>query len=252
MDAKIEGQIKGILRDCVSGALSRTNYRVDNDKSHKPFHVALLTPQIVKISSFERSFSTSFGQGPIEKISELVAIENGFKTERQKETMINVYKGAVDEVERICSSLRSGNQKPNWAKEVQTLSSFSKGDTVIRRIITDLWLEKDGIEYFISIKTVTPNLDQSEIAKKDMLLLKAENQSYETFFGLYYNPGGPSRQDYGHHVPMKIFDMHRDPCVLIGREYWDFIGGAGAYDEILRIFAEVGIETKKTLLGYNV
>ena len=91
---------------------------------------------------------------------------------RQKETLLNLYKGAVDEVERICAALRSGNQKPNWAKEIQTLSAFNKGDTVVRRVISDLWLKKDNTQYFISIKTVTPNLDQSEIAKKDMLLLK--------------------------------------------------------------------------------
>jgi hypothetical protein len=247
----IKNQIKQILRDCVAGALKRTNKKIATNKAHKPFHIALLTPEIVKVSSFERSFSTSFGQGPIEKISELVARENGFDTQRQKETMINIYKGAVDEVERICSALRSGNQKPNWKKEVQTLSSFTKGDTVVRRIITDLWLKKNDIEYFISIKTVTPNLDQSEISKRDMLLLKAENQNYDTYFGLYYNPQGQYREDYKHSFPMKIFDMHKDKCVLIGKDYWDFLGGPGAYEKLLDVFAEVGIETRETLLDYN-
>ena len=247
----IKSQIKQILRDCVAGALKRTNKKIETEKSHKPFHVALLTPEIVKVSSFERSFSTSFGQGPIEKISELVARENGFETQRQKETMINIYKGAVDEVERICSALRSGNQKPNWNKEIQTLSSFTRGDTVVRRIITDLWLRKNSTEYYISIKTVTPNLDQSEIAKKDMLLLKADNPNYDTYFGLYYNPQGHNRTDYKHSFPMKIFDMHKDKCVLIGKEYWDFLGGSGAYEKLLEIFSEVGIETTETLLDYN-
>ena len=247
----LKSEIKQILRDCVSGALQRTNHNIDNNKSHKPFHTALLTPQIVKVSSFERSFSTSFGQGPIEKISELVASENGFETERQKPTMINIYKGAVDEVERICAALRSGNQKPNWDKEIQTLSAFTKGDTVVRRIITDLWLKKDGNEYFISIKTVKPNLDQSEIAKKDMLLLKSENPNYGTYLALYYNPSGHRREDYKHSIPMKIFDMHRDECVLIGKDYWDFLGGKGTYEKLLAIFADVGIETRETLLDYN-
>lgn len=251
MKDNIKSEIKEILRRCVAGAIQRTSQKIEDEKSHKPFHRALLTAQIVKISSFERSFSTSFGQGPIEKISELVASENGYETKRQKETMINVYKGAVDEVERICSALRSGNQKPNWGKETQTLSSFTKGDTVIRRIITDLWLKKNGDEHFISIKTVTPNLDQSEIAKKDMLLLKSENTKYKTYFGLYYNPHGQNRTDYKHSFPMKMFDMHRDECVLIGKDYWDFLGGVGAYEKLLEVFAEVGIETRKTLLNYN-
>ena len=178
-------EIKVILTQCVNGAIERTKKKIAEDKSHKPFHKALLTEDIVRISSFERSFSTSFGQGPIEKISELVAIENGFETEGQKEIFLNLYKGAVDEVERISSALRAGIQAPNWQKEIQTLSAFNKGDTIIRRVISDLWLKKDDKEYFFSIKTVTPNLDQSEIAKKDMLLLKAENVNYNTFFALY-------------------------------------------------------------------
>ncbi|WP_245929443.1 TdeIII family type II restriction endonuclease [Agarilytica rhodophyticola] len=248
---EIANNIKDILRACVAGALKRTENRIVTEKANKPFHKALLTPEIVKVSSFERSFSTSFGQGPIEKISELVAIENGFQAQRQKETMINVYKGAVDEVERICADLRSGQKRPQWHKEVQTLSSFTKGDTVVRRIISDLWLKKDATEYFISIKTVTPNLDQSEIAKKDMLLLKSEDSNFQTYLGLYYNPHGQERKDYNHSFPLKMFDMHTDECVLIGKDYWDFLGGIGAYERLLDIFAQVGVETRETLLGYQ-
>lgn len=243
-------KIKTILSQCVSGAIERTSKKLKEDKSPKPFHTALLTEDIVRISSFERSFSTSFGQGPVERISELVAIENGFEAQRQKESLLNLFKGAVDEVERISSALRAGNQKPNWSKEIQTLAAFNKGDTVVRRVISDLWLKKNDQEFFFSIKTVTPNLDQSEIAKKDMLLLKAENPDFQTFFALYYNPHGLKRADYRHNFPMKMFDMHRDACVLIGKDYWDFIGGTGAYEGLLEIFAEVGEQTKKTLLNF--
>jgi len=61
--------------------------------------------------------------------------------------------------------------------------------------------------------------------KKDMLLLKAHNPNLETYFGIYYNPGGPDRIDYNWSVPTKIFNMKQDKCVLIGPEYWDFVGG---------------------------
>lgn len=248
---EIKDEIKQILLACVENAIKRTNKKIAANSSPKPFHTALLTPDIVRISSFERSFSTSFGQGPIEKISRLVAINNGFEASLQKESMVNVFKGAVDEAERICSALRSGTQKPNWNKEIQTISSFNKGDTVIRRVITDLYLKKSGIEHFISIKTVSPNLDQSEIAKKDMLLLKAENKNHQVYFGLYYNPSGPLRSDYKHSFPMKIFNMHADQCVLIGKDYWDFLGGDGAYEELISLFKEVGEITRISLLNFG-
>ncbi len=55
-----------------------------------------------------------------------------------------------------------------------------------------------------------PNLDQTEIAKKDMLMLKAADPDCEVFFALYYNPGGENRADYDWTIPSAIFDMHAD------------------------------------------
>ena len=231
----------------MANAISRATNKISGQTSPKPFHEALLTKQIVKISSFERSFSTSFGQGPVEEISELVAQSNGFETQRQKESMLNIYKGAIDEIERISAALRGGRQKPNWSSETKIISAYNKGDTEIRRVISDLWVKKDNVESFLSIKTVQPNLDQTEVAKKDMLLVKANNPDHQVYLGLYYNPGGFRRTDYNHSLPQKIFDMHHDECVLIGKDYWDFLGGAGAYAALLSVFGSVGVETKDML-----
>ncbi len=70
-DTKLK--VKEILLKCVYGTLAR----VKKYRSHRPFHIALLTKEIVNASSFERSFSTSFGQGAVEEISSLIAIGNG-------------------------------------------------------------------------------------------------------------------------------------------------------------------------------
>ena len=240
MKAETIKKIEDILMSCVLGALQRTKKK----KSFRPFHETLLTKEIVNASSFERSFSTSFGQGPIEEISQLIAIDSGHNTKRQKETQVNLFKGAIDEIERISSGLRSGEKKPNWDQEIKKIQAYQKGDTEVRRVITDLWMEKNGIETFISIKTVKPNLDQTEIAKKDMLLLKAHNPLYKTYFGLFYNPGGENKKDYNWTIPFKIFDMHKDPVVLIGKEYWNTIGDKNTYSELLDIFEKVGKITR--------
>jgi len=241
-------KIEEILESCVSRALEGSKKK----KSHRPFHVSLLTEEVVKASAFERSFSTSFGQGPVEEISLLIALDSGFQAKRQKETQVNVYKGAIDEIERICSSLRSGERSPNWNNEVKKITAYQKGDTEVRRVISDLWLMKDGIETFVSIKTVKPNLDQTEIAKKDLLLLKAHNPQYRTFFGLFYNPGGPNRSDYNWKIPFKIFDMINDSCVLIGKEYWNSLGNNDStYEELLSIFESVGRRTQEAIAQLN-
>lgn len=236
-------KIEAILNRCVVKTLERTS----KNKTHRPFHEKLLTKEIVNASSFERSFSTSFGQGPIEEISEIIAIDSGYNTQRQKITQVNVYKGAIDEIERICSALRAGEKSPNWNQEVKKVQAYHKGDTEVRRVISDLWLEKEGVETYISIKTVKPNLDQTEIAKKDMLLLKAHNPKHNTFFGLFYNPGGEQRSEYNWTIPSKIFEMHKDESVLIGSDYWNYLGDSSTYTKLLEIFEKVGQKTRESI-----
>lgn len=236
-------EIIAILEKCVNGTIKR----VSKDATYRPFHEALLTKELVAASAFERSFSTSFGQGPIEEISRILAIATGAECARQKETRVNVNKGAVDEIGRILSALRDGDSAPNWKKELARITAFAKGDFVQGRILSDIWIKRDSNEIFISIKTVKPNIDQTEIVKRDMLMLKAHSPKYETYFGLYYNPGGPRREDYNWSMPFKIFDMVQDKCVLIGQEFWDFVGGNNAYFDLLEIFGEVGEKTRKKL-----
>lgn len=243
MDKVAKELITNILKSCVN----RTITRIKQDKTFRPFHEALLTNKLVIASAFERSFSTSFGQGPMEETSMILANATGAESVRHKETMVNITKAAQDEISRITSSLRSGDAPPNWKKEIQRVLACKKGDFVVTRVISDLWMKRHGVEYFFSLKTVKPNIDQTEIAKRDMLTLKAHQPDSETFFALYYNPGGNTRKDYNWSVPFKIFDMINDPCVLIGEEYWDIIGGKGTYHELLEIFGAVGAETRKKL-----
>ncbi len=232
-----------ILEECVEKTLGR----VKKNLTHRPFHDALLTRELVKASAFERSFSTSLGQGPIERISKIIAEGNGFHCFKQHETQVNLYKGALDEIELIISNLRGGISKPNWEKELIRINSHRKGDTVVRRVISDIHLIKGEKKIFISLKTVKPNLDQTSIAKTDMLLLKADEPSSDAYLALYYNPGGDLRTDYNWTVPSKIFNMYKDPCILIGKDYWDFIGGEGTYNDLLNIFTVIGEKTKALL-----
>jgi Type II restriction endonuclease, TdeIII len=236
-------EISNVLKECVFATIKR----VAKDKTFRPFHEALLTKELVSASAFERSFSTSFGQGPIEEISRILAISSGAECERQRETRVNINKGASDEVGRILSALRDGDSTPNWKKETARILAFSKGDYVQSRILSDLWIKRNRTEIFISIKTVKPNIDQTEIVKRDMLFLKAHDPAYETYMGLYYNPGGPKREDYNWTLPSKIFNMKDDECILIGEEYWELVGGKGTYKSMLEVFEEVGTVTRVKL-----
>lgn len=88
------------------------------------------------------------------------------------------------------------------------------------RIISDLWWNKDGVDNYMSIKTVKPNIDQTAVAKQDCLHLVLSNPKCNAYFGLPYNPFGECKEDYSFNPPMGIFDFKHDSVVLIGKDMW--------------------------------
>ena len=250
MNNDTKDQINDLLLNIVTDTIVRTRKNLSQEK--KPFHSALLDNEVIKLSAFERSFSTSFGQKYVEQISLLIADETADKAGRQKTNTCVIFQGANDNIETILANLKTNISKPNWNREVRDVTAYDRGRTIIRDVISDLWFIRNEKEHFFSIKTAKPNFDQTSIAKRDMLILKAFNKNFETFFALYYNPTGNLQTDYTYSMPFKYFDMQKDPCVLIGRDYWDFIGGPGTYDQLIKIFNDVGNHTIKQVKNMHL
>lgn len=248
MDAHYRSLIANEFRNCVTGTIRRIN---SSELTYRPFHSALLSDDVIYWSGFERSFSTSFGQRVIEEIARLVALSNGAEeASRQKVNEIQIDAAYDEAIHNHMQHLRSRerNYKYDWESSLaEVMSAVPSGRIVTMRVISDMWWKKDGIDHFISLKTVKPNIDQTAVAKEDCLKLSVAYPNCKAYFGLPYNPFGESKESYAHNPPMSIFDFHHDPVVLIGREMWDTIGGDGCYDELLEIAASVGIETKEQI-----
>jgi len=232
------------FRNCVLGTIRR----IEEVDTYRPFHAALLSDEALFWSRFERSFSTSFGQRVVEEISKIVVLSGGATdASRQKETEIAIDVAVDNAISDHISTLRSGNRM-NWIETLQSIDSIEKqGINAHQRVISDLWWKKNGIDHFMSIKTVKPNIDQTAVAKTDLLRLKLNDPACKVYFGLYYNPCGEDKASYAFNPPKGIFDFANDSVVLIGRDYWDVLGGEGTYDTVLGIAREVGMETQVLL-----
>lgn len=237
------------FRNCVQGTIERINH---NERTYRPFHTALLSEDVIYWSAFERSFSTSFGQRVIEEIARLVALSNGADdAKRQKETLITIDEAQEEAIHDHIQRLRSKDKTcgHSWSEALAAVSSVPlTGNMRSIRVISDMWWHKDGIDNFISLKTVKPNIDQTAVAKEDCLHLSVALPKCHAYFGLPYNPFGERREDYAFNPPMGIFDFRRDPVVLIGKDMWDTIGGNGCYEELLLIASDVGKETRETII----
>lgn len=239
-----EDFIEAELRNCVINTIAR----LEAEDTHRPFHAALLSEEALFWSRFERSFSTSFGQRVIEQISKAAAISGGAQhAQNQRETTVVLPQSRLSAIEKHVEKLRrkGSREVADWDENVRSLSLIEATPNVITlSVISDLWWSKDGIESFMSIKTVKPNIDQTAEAKRDLLKLKLAFPAANVYYGLYYNPYGERRLDYAWGPPKKIFNFNTDPAVLIGREYWDVLGGHGFYDELLVIAGRVGEGTR--------
>lgn len=233
------------FRNCVTNTIKR----LENEETYRPFHTALLSDEALFWSRFERSFSTSFGQRVVEEVSKIVAVAGGATSaSRQKGTIISLDKDIITAIDAHITSIRDGAGMKTWSKSIEEIKNQKlSGVKSSIRVISDLWWLKGDTHHYVSIKTVKPNIDQTAVAKKDLLLLSFADPSCKTYFGLYYNPYGEDKTSYAHNPPMKIFDFQHDEVVLIGREYWDTIGGDGCYDEVLEIAKQVGTETREII-----
>lgn len=247
----MEQRYRDAIATEFTSCVQRTIQRIQGEDTHRPFHRSLLSPEALFWSRFERSFSTSFGQSVIEKISVLAAFSGGAtQANTQRQTTINLDENVLHAINSHIGDLRNANSgvRGNWANDLINLQHIQpSGRIVSERIISDLFWEKNGVKNYMSIKTVKPNIDQTAEAKRDLLRLKVNDQTCNAYFGLYYNPYGEMKADYNWSPPQRIFNFQHDQCVLIGREYWETLGGHGFYEELLDIALHVGEHTRGLL-----
>ena len=106
---------------------------------------------------------------------------------------------------------------------------------------------ENGEEEYYSIKTVKPNLDQTEIAKRDMLRTMVLKDNAFAYYALPYNPYGDGLT-YSWTMPKKLFNMNNSSAVLIGSSFWNKVGNdPNTYNELLALFDELGDEYQEKI-----
>ncbi len=134
----------------------------------------------------------------------------------------------------------------NIDKEIEEVIKVSgKGEEYSQ--ISDLFLtDLENNEIYVEIKTIKPNKGEAEKAKRTMLkIVSLINKPVKVLVGMAYNPYEP--QDYSWSFTLKYFNIGED--LLIGKPFWDFLGGDGAYEEQLRVFEKSGEELRDKIEG---
>ncbi len=238
---RLGGETKRLRADAKAGKL-------------KPFHNAILPPEAVRLSSFERSFSTSLGN-TFEECARLIALDNHKEAGRSRVLTGKISRKSLTEIERARTLIDEGHPI-DYPTVVQRVLRANSREEVVIRTITDVYLKTArGEEYYFEIKSPKPNKGQG-IEVTDRLLRthalrKQGPPKVHTFFAMAYNPYG-SRENYRHSFALQHLDMKHQ--VVIEDEFWDIVGGRGTFKALLEVYAEVGKEKGRQIidrLGYD-
>jgi len=253
MAKKTKKAVRDHLSQLVKDAMTRVSNFDETDGGHNPFRSRLIDDAYLEAAKFERSFVTSMGSRGYEQLGRIIAEGAGHTATRSRITQGPISAGQRAYIATLLRSFRVDKKAvPDWMQEVAKLAELaSDGARETVSITSDLYVKTTGgEELFFSMKTVKPNLDQTERAKRDLLELIAMNPDHKAYFVLPYNPYGEEREKYNFTIPFKIFDMRKDPSVLIGKDFWDLLGGPGTYEDLLEVFGEVGEELQERLAEF--
>ena len=249
-DPAVKAAIENVITDMMDRVMRKVlvadPFDQEQHRRKKPPHAALVPDEIFLGSHFERRFVTPLGKVWEQLVQVLGQAKFGFAA-TDHEIRGRVRQGRLDRIHETLDRLELGPARggaaPDWQRELAYIRKSRRGKSMDVRVICDVFIAEsaDGPGEAFEVKAAQPNSDQSKVSKEKLLKLYAMEplQVSGAYYALPYNPYG-RREDYGWTIPMRWFDMRSDPCVLIGDDLWDKVGGKGTYEVFLAIVQELG------------
>jgi type II restriction enzyme len=249
-----KGQIADVERVLTSGLRHKfQNY--NPEPASMPFHTRLLGKDRLALYSFIHSLSTNFGTTIFEPVAIAIA-KNRFKVAKSHVIPGEyIYEDASWEIQRIIDGLTTAASSPNKNAEIDAIRKVCKKGTRRKVSLTrvDILLEtKTNDLYLFDLKTAKPNVGGFREFKRTLLewtaavLALNPKAKVNTLIAIPYNPYEP--KPYNRWTMRGMLDLENE--LKVGRELWDFLGGIGAYENLLDCFERVGIELRDEIDEY--
>lgn len=123
----------------------------------------------------------------------------------------------------------------------------------LKTVKVDLFVKgKDGAIYLFDLKTAKPNISNFKDFKRTLLEWAAIYLSghpiadVHSYIAIPYNPYEP--KPYERWTLKGMLDLDNE--LKVAEEFWDFLGGKGAYSELLNCFERAGLELRPEIDNY--
>lgn len=218
--------------------------RYERETTVMPFLSLLVQNEEMVVSfSFILSLLTTLGQSIYEQVAEIIAAPMAAKVGTRVKIGGTISPARKAVIDSILNDLRRGNRTANKLQEIKEILSASKEGGVFQKEgnIADFFMQRNNMEYYFEIKTVKPNIDVVTTTKRKLLEWVARKDKFvKTIVAFPYNPYEP--EPYERFTEQGLLDKKEE--VMVGREFWDFLGGSGTYSDLLKVFDSVGKEFK--------
>jgi hypothetical protein len=250
----LSADLKNEIYDFLMQKLGKkiAEYSLDSEDASKPFQYALFTEKGYLVKGFIHGCETALGNWH-ESIALIIARKHfaeAKKLDRTSKLKGNITRAAQHTYENILSNLDSAKRQPNYPQERSEIiaASQDKSDLLERVQTVDLFLKRhNGEEFYLEIKGPKPNKNEMRAAKRDLfeiLAMKAtEGLTPNVILGMYYNPYYPNA--YERWTCLKFFHPGED--FLVGKDFWDFLGGTNTYEDLIALYEKAGEEIRPLL-----
>lgn len=248
-------QQKHLVEETIRQSLRKRFETYNPEPAVMPFHTRLLGKDRLALYAFIHSLNTNFETTIFEPVA--LALASGrFKVVKlQIKSGTQISEKAQYEIQRIMDDLTTASMKPDKQKEIEQIRKVcqSGGMRTVKPTRVDVYLENDKQEIFlVDIKTAKPNRGGFKEFKRTLLEWSAavlsENPAAKvhTFIAIPYNPYEP--KPYSRWTMAGMLDLNHE--LKVAEEFWDFLGGEGAYTDLLSCFEKVGIEMREEIDNY--
>ena len=204
--------------------------------------VAVIPEKHRRIFSTVHSWNTSFGQRFYEKIAATIALSSGKDAHTQWQSPIEISEDRVAKIDQIVVDIGKylktkgkEGKAPNVDNEIKEILEIPNKNIVEDRNdnIVDVYFDK---KYLFDIKTVGPNKDNWISFKKKTLKWSARmNKRVYGTIAIPYNPNAPEPYSA---IGVEYMQVGKD--VLVGKDFWNLIGGKGCYEDLENAFKKMG------------
>ena len=246
-------QQKADIQQVISTCLRNKFKKYVPKNNSMPFHFKLLGRDRMALYSFIQSLLTTFGTSIFEPVAAALAKNNFAKVKTQYVVGKEIYADCQKAVQNIINTL-TFNPQPNKINEIAELKKYLSGDlNKLKPAKVDLFVENsDGEQFLFDLKTAKPNKGGFQKLKQTLLewagiaLTSNEDVKINTLIAIPYNPYEPN--PYHSWTMAGMLDLTNE--LKVAEQFWDFLGGHGAYNDLLDCFEKSGQELRPEIDSY--